>query len=400
MKLKMAAAACALILASCGSAREDFAPANARPDRSVELTPQERIDLLVNELFHAVYNNLPEESARLAASNPALLRDRNAEGDTALGFALARGLRTPALRLLEITSVGDLFHLNSKGESYIYLAARAGFAGAITAMADKYYNSLGTGEDYEFSDLDQETPEGRRALFVAADRLVAEALEVQYHRGLTEVAGMNFTLQTDNHSHTFLHAAAADGRDDVILWAAEDLCGANSWETDPSAWYRIPGKVFGVLTSGLPSDVMFNRYDEDYQTALHAAINNRRWSSVRAIAHCRWVNYDAADAQGNTALHAFLKALNPFRPQQDEEVRATFAFLLEKNTKLSFTTTDERAGYINVEGDTPLHLAAKMADPYFYTALAKYGDVNALNAKGASARHIFENRQKQAPHAH
>jgi ankyrin repeat protein len=310
-------------LVGCGSASEDFGSTEPTPDRSLELTPQQRADRLPNALFHAVWNNNAAEIEK-AGSIPELTTAMNDEGDTPLGMALRMGHRASAEHLLRltVTSMQDLKHLNKAQESYVFLAARSGFADLITMMADAYFNSLGRMLTYEFSDLDQPNAKGQRALFVAANRRVVEALEVQYYRGTMTYPFWKFTLQTDEKERTFLHQAAADGRDDVILWAADRFCSAGSWEKSDSFWKYIPGTLATYLWRSLqthvvgdfnsPFDLVFNRPDNDYLTPLHVAVEQKRWGALRALSHCRWVDFDLKDSHGDTPLHSFLKTLNPF----------------------------------------------------------------------------------------
>lgn len=396
----------ALMLAACGSAKEDFGSQPPAQERSVEIPAEQRAQVLPNRAFQAVYNSNGSELESSIAGDPASLKAQNAEGDTPLGLALKLGHRVVAERLVRAAPVEDLFHLNRNGESYIYLAALSGFDGIITQIADAYYNSLGTLQGYDFGDLDQPNSAGRRALFVAKDRVVAEALKVQYYRGLLDRPFWKFALASDNQARSFLHAAAEDGRNDIIVWAAEHTCAPGSWESSDSAWFSYPATILNYGWRGLqthllgdwdiPSDLVFNRRDEAYMTALHVAVANKRWGSVRALASCRWLDYDLTDAAGDTPLHAFLKSLNPFRRQQDADVHEAFQFLLAQNTTLRLRTPASRVNRVNNHGNSALHLAAKLSDPYFYNQLAAIGDIYKLDAAGNTAESLFANRQAEA----
>lgn len=396
----------AVTLVACSPAQEDFGGQPPRSNRTVELPVQERAKILPNQLFEAVWNGSVEEVAQLAEKNPSLLQSRNSNGDTALGLALREGRKTVAENLLFATSAQDLTTVNNNGESYIFLAAQAGYADLITAMAEAYYKTLGALDDYEFADLDQQTTQGQRALFVASNRLVAEALEAQYYRGRWELPFWEFMMKEDVASRVFLHSAAEQGRDEVILWAVDRMCTPGAWEKSESVWLRWPATALsyglrGAQTHvlgdwGLPTDLLFNRRDQDGQTAMHVAIRHRRWAAVRALAHCRWLDYQLADTQGSYPLQAFLKTLNPYLNPVDQETRDTFEFLTSQTSHLRLSGVAAIVNHVDLDGNSALHLAARLADSYFYKRLEKLGDVYLSNAQGESARNIFLRRHGQA----
>jgi ankyrin repeat protein len=396
------------ILAGCAENKSGFGGEPPRADRVAELEPSKRAALLPNDLFTAVYDNSVEAVRAGLSADLSRLESVNEQGDTPLGLALALGHREVAKLLLDSTPAGGLFHLNKAGESYVYLAARSGFTEAIDRIAGIYYQSLGGLQRYHFADLDQPTVDGRNALFVAADRRVAESLATQYYRGLMKFPFWSFTLHADSGGGTFLHTAAADGRADLILWAAEKTCSPGALETSERVWLSWPSALLTYVLRGaetytyvgdldLPTAVLFNRQDQNGQTALHAALSRHQWAAARALASCRWLDYDLADAQGDLPLQSFLKSLNPYRAAYEADAREIFTFLLEQNTRLRRWTMDApaRVNWADQDGDTALHLAARLADPYFYRRLAAIGDIHALNRAGVTAESIYLNRQKQ-----
>jgi hypothetical protein len=68
---------------------------------------------------------------------------------------------------------------------------------------------------------------------------------------------------------------------------------------------------------------------------------------------------------------------------------------LAQNTRLRLISASYRVNRENGEGDTALHLAARLADPYFYQTLSSIGDVYAFDKNKRSALSIFNNRQQQ-----
>ncbi len=390
-------------LVACAPGREDFG-GNVQTNRKMEIAPEERAKLIPNALFDAVYDNSPETIRSILKTSTELLHTKNAYGDTPFGFALAQAHHEAAAVLLEHLTPQDLFHKNAKGESYVYLASRSGLHAMITRLGDLHYQSLGFLDDFEFSDLDQPDELGRTALFVAANGQVIEALEAQYYRGLVELPFWGFALKEDHLHRTYLHAAALDGRSEVILWSAERICRPGSWETSDSWWKSYPGWLLNRLLRGFqtyigdlesPVDLLFNRRDDEGKTALHLALENRRFAAVRALTHCEWLDYDLADNNGHLPLHSFLKSLNPLVRETDVETRETFTFLLRQDTRMRrvFRALGDRINHTDQTGDSALHLAARLADPFFYKELARFGDIHLLNANHQSPEQIYLQRQ-------
>ena len=392
------------LLTACAKPADDFYGRKPRTDRSLDLDAKTRAETLVNELFQAVYDGEQDLVLHLLKSRPDLALATNTKGDTAFGLALQLESELLANRMASQLPAQELFHRNKAGEGYIFLAAKAGFAQVIATIADRHYYSLGAGQSYDFADLDQKNELGQRALFVAANRLVAQALETQYYRGLISYPFWNFMMAEDKQSRSFLHMAANDGRDDVILWTADRLCAQGSWEKSESWWLSWPtyGAIHawrGLQTNligdwGLPVDLIFNRADNDYQTALQKALLNRRWSTVRALSHCRWLDFDLTDVHGDNAIHTFIKSLNPYQKNLESEVHETLSFLLAQFTRVRFRGPAARVNRANHAGDTPLHLAARLADPAIYRSLARKGNVFAHDKQGRSPESIFRARRQ------
>ena len=393
---------------ACASDKDDFGgDAQEQPHERLNETPPElRDELAPNELFRAVLNNSPGQVRSASLSTPDQIHSLNANGDSPLGLALRYGLKESAEELITVLSAHDARTTNGNGDTYIYLAARAGYHGMITRLANLHYSSLNALNDFEFGDLDLENADGRTALFVAANRQVAETLEAQYYRGFLEYPFWGFTMKLDHSDKTFLHTAAADGREDVILWAADRACQASSWESSHSWWQSLPAILLSRLTRGIqtfaegwagPAQILFNRRDVDGKTAMHLALESRRWRTARALASCRWLDYDLPDNSGNLPLHSFLQSLNPMQKTLDQESKEIFDFVTSQNTKMRQLTQSpsNRVNTINQEGETALHLAARLADPYFFQRLRSIGDVYIKNREGITAEELFKKQRQQ-----
>jgi ankyrin repeat protein len=365
----------------------------------------ERAALVPNALFAAVYDNSLADTRALSLNQPALLDEQDKNGDTPLAIALRLGYREIAQQLLSRTPAEHLTHQNHEGESYVFLAAATNQAELIQTMADAAYGALGSLQRYHFFDLDLANRAGQRALFVAADRVVAETLERQYYRGLLQYPWWRFMMKTDHNRRTFLHTAAAAGRADLLAWAGERLCSNSSWQDSQHFFFHYPAEVLSVVVHGLQTyfgelglwtDVLVNRQDDNGDTALHAAVAARQWSSMRALASCQWLDYDLKNHRGELALHTLLRALSGHDLPAAAADRQAFDFLLAQDTHLRkvVKTPTDRINARDVDGNSTLHLAARLNDPYFYQELARRGDVYAVNQQGVTPQSLFQRHRQ------
>lgn len=390
-----------LFLAAC-SKPEDYAgqPKN-RLDR---LSKVERAELAPNELFMAVFNGDVQRADQVSSSNPSLMLSRNIRnGNTPLGEAIELAEIEIAKMLYSRMPLEVFFEGNQRGESVIFQASRAGWVWLIEALADQYYKSLGGVEDYEFSDLDFENHEGQKALHVARTAHVAEVLKTEYYRGFLEIPFQGFTFHRDSSNKNFLHTAAQDARYDVLRWGVRHFCGHNSWEKE-GGWltgtlgYLAERTQRGVQTYvgglGLDLDIKFNQQDLLGNTPLHYVSQNRDLEGLQIVLSCEWVDFDLEDVEGNIPLQTFLLSLPDNQVSLPSADFQFLSYLLEQRTRMRswFRSKTDYVNHQNKQGDTALHLAARLADPRFYQALSRFGDIEKPNHQGLSSREIFNSR--------
>lgn len=393
----------------CGKPEDKFAANSEQTDRVSRMNAQERAEIAPNVLFqsvlagdlNAVQNAVAENAALLVTTNPK-------NGNTPLGLALELRERDIANYLAGQLTTSQYQHQNAAGESYVFLAAKLGYVEIIELLSDRYYNSFGDWVDWSFNDLDLPNKIGQKALHVAADRRTVEMLSTQYWRGTLEVPYWSFTLHVDNLGQTFLHTAAADGRADILLWGSEQFCDPTSWEKD-GGWFGIK-YVAGVVGSratkifqtyvgdfGAYVALLFNRADNDGKTAVHRAIEARNINAVRAVSTCRWLDYKLADNTGNIPLQTSLLQI-PFQSLQTSAAeREIFNYVLNKDTALA-RWLYSRSSYWdspNKEGQSAAHLAARLADPYFFETLASEANIYLKDNNGRTPSEIFEQRQSR-----
>lgn len=392
-------------LSACGpvaqmSSDESVSASTFRHER---LNYQERMSLLPNPLFEAVFNEDVLSVIKQIDQNPQWIEARNEEmGESPLGLALRLGFGREAALILPHISNEGLFELNKDNESLAFLASRSGLPSSIRSIADRVYMNLGSFEDFSFRKLDQRDKSGQRALFVAKDRRVLIALREQYYRGTVEIPGWAFTQSRDLNENTFLHAAARDNRSDIGLWAAQTFCsdpGSNSWLDRVKRWGINAVRLFhfAVRDLGSPTDLIVNRVNNLGQTALHSAAEFGSFEFIQQLTQCQWLNPLMQDQNGDTAAHVFLKKLDFRREQQPQVIRDSFQQLSRSlSTVQAFYRNPHRLLQVqNQKGQTLAHLAAQLADPTFYKFLQSQFFIESTDQSGLTPDQMRKARDTQ-----
>ena len=403
----------ALPFISCETALEQISPSEI-PSPGLQMDPEERALVATNDLFAAIIDNQSQqviEDILLTTNND--LSSLNKKGDTPLGTAIQFRRKELAVFFLEQLQCKDLYHQNNKKESYVYLSAQYGYHELIQLIANKCYERKKTWTtlaDYEFSDLDPETLEEERAIHIAYDSTVMEALHEEYWRGMYEFPWRAF-YKTNNKEETFFHTAVKDGRNSVVEWGIEIFCHENSWEKSEYFFQNIPADLLRhtwhmaqtysqTITNWSIFHItqLINFQDKEDNTALHfAAQSPRNLEAIRLISNCRWTDYNLDNSLGNTALQEFLNGLDEAIPNHEAEVKETFLFLIKQETYLKQLATHiaKRVNHQNNKGDSSLHMAAGLADEFFYNELKKHGDIYLLNKKDQIPKAIFKATRDQ-----
>ena len=364
-----------------------------------QFSPKERNLIVANSLFSAVVNNESPSVIDKILSDADLLFTVNKKGDTALGLSIQLKRKNLSLFLLEKLNCKDLFHLNNKGESYVYLASRQGDHHLIHLLADICYKDkkeIFDLSDYEFSELDPETLNGEKALHIASNATVAETLKYEYQRGAGEYPWMTFHT-TNEDGETFFHTAVKENRISVLTWGVKTYCDENSWERS-STWFKSIPAVFLKYTWHISQTYLWNltqlinAQNKEGNTALHQSAQSINPQALRIISHCRWTDYNLENALGNTALQELLKSLDPTVKNHSQELKDAFIFLANQKTKLRrwYIHTAQLLNHKNKEGNSALHLSASIADDFFYNFLKKTGDIYLKNKAGQTPEELFK----------
>lgn len=358
---------------------------------------EEKKALFPNELFLALVDKKEEDILQAVIDqNGEFLLDVNENGDTPLGVAIKAYNPEGALFIARQMNPEQYLHHNHKGEGYLYLASQKAYVDLIKFLANAFYNSKNLFSDYEFSDLDRKTEEGERALHVAKNAVVAEALAYEYYRGLWEFPLRKFQYLKNKKGQTFLHTAVRDRNGDLLRWGIAQSCETKR-EWEERAFYEkiLPWLWRAAHSFGLDWDYLINVQDEEENTAVNLSAKNGFHEGIRILADCQWTDWLLKDNQGNIPLQNFLLTLSRQTPSHDSSVVEIFDFLMERRTRLTIDDLSDYVNSINHEGNGALHIAADMADPYFYNQLKKYGDVEQLNNENESPREIFESKKRQ-----
>ena len=367
--------------------------------RSQSLSAEKRKALLPNELFTALADQKGEEELwDIIEERGDYLFVYNDEGDSALGLAIKFSNFQGALFVARQLSPEHYFHQNHKGEGYVYLASQKGYVELIRLLAHRYYEYDDLFSDYEFTDLDMTTNEGERALHVAKNQAVAEALESEYWRGWAEFPLRKFTFFENNKGQVFLHTAVRDQNADLLRWGVKKACALGDEVANEDFFGRIGsylwrGAQFHTKFIGMDWDDLINTEDNEGLSPVNLSAQKLFFEGMRILSACRWTDWRLKDEKGNIPLQNFLLALDPLEPTHGLEVKEAFILIMESRTRLSKLSIRDHINSMNEKGETSLHISAQLADPFFYNSLKKYGDIDQSNLEGRTAREIFSARR-------
>lgn len=115
-------------------------------------------------------------------------------------------------------------------------------------------------------------------------------------------------------------------------------------------------EVVGLLLQNDPDNVQINVLDEYRNTPLHIAVRDRREGVVDVLTSQAAINPNIKDNHDDMPLHLALGGINP--PQDFNPSLNIIRLLLRNRAGAHAINTDVNAE--NADGDTPLHLAAKI----------------------------------------
>lgn len=388
-----------IFLSSCGRGEGEFIQLNSR---SHSLSSKQKQALLPNPLFIALVDRRPDKFLKkIIDENGQYLLALNSYGDTALSLAIQFNNSEGALFIAKQLSPKHYTHTNHKGEGYIYLASRKGDVNLLKFLADKFYESQRELlSDYEFSDIDMKTHSGERALHTAKNYAVAEVLEYEYWRGSLEYPLRKFQYLQNNEGQSFLHTAVRDQNIDLLRYGLDHNCiGKQEWEDWPF-YYRYPAVLWrGLQTYGKPLaldwDDLLNTQDKEGRTAVNFSAQTLFLKGIHIFVDCQWTDYLLPDNKGNIPLQNFLLALDSEQAEHEEGIKEAFTLLMERRTRLTWLGISDHVNSVNQEGESSLHISARMADSFFYNQLKKYGSVEQKNNSGQTPREILKSKTER-----
>ena len=354
------------------------------------LTPEETKTLLPNPLFKAIYIKESESFQYIIDQNAVYLLETNSEGDTPLAFAIKRNDLNSSLFIVNQMDPDHYVHQNNEGESYLYLASQKGFVELIITLSNLFYERQKGSLDYEFSHLDLKTKSGERALHVAKNSAVAEALSKEYYKGWGEYPLRKFQLLKNNEGQTFLHTAVKNQNIDLLRWGYQEGCSQSE-----STWNYARKWVQRLLVH-LHTDLgyFWNAKDNEGLTALNMATKNIYIEGIELLSSCSWTDYLITDNEGNTPLQNLLLSLDPLVEEHNQEIKNIFLRLADRQSLLSFNSFSKNINLRNNNQENSLHIAARLNDSFFYNKLQIHGNTETPNLEGKTAKEIFENHQR------
>lgn len=397
-----------LVLFACGEAKES-SPLEVEVggvNRLERMSLEQRESLAPNELFQAIYEEDLSKVQAVVEESPHLLESQNAEhGELPLATALRLRLKDIALFLTDASPLKLFSTPNQNHESIFFLASKYGMPDVITRIGVRHFENHTIQLVYNVDALDFADSYGRKALHVAANRRVVEALHQEHQRGYLKIPYFGLFLHQDFESQNFLHAAARDGRSDVLLWGTENFCG-EEWKDSENVGVSIVGHLTlwplrafqSYFPWSTPIDHPINHQDLHYKTPLHYAAEYQQLDSMLALGSCQWTDYDLADEDQNLAFHLYVKSLDPQQRTLSSKEKEALRLFIHRQTLMRkiFVSTDRYINAANKNGVTPMHLAAQLADPWAYNELRTFGgDIFKRNNEGLRPVDLFEQKQLQ-----
>ncbi len=371
--------------------------------RSDSFSPEQRQALFPNPLFVALVDKSKNQVLQeIIDQNGQYLFDVNANGDTALALAIKFYNLKGALFITKQLSPQHYLKTNHQGEGYIYLASQKGYVSLIKFLANGFFDNKQDFilSDYEFSDLDRVTHAGERAIHVAKNYITAEALKHEYWRGSFEYPFRKFQYLKNNKDQSILHTAVRDQNSDLLRWGLEQNCVKKEEWGHKEFYYKYPILFWrGVQRYGKPIgldvDDLINTQDEEGMTAINFSAKNMFFDGIRILSSCQWTDYILPDNKGNTPLQNFLLTLDVSKSYHDEWIKEIFVLLMESQTRLTWLGIADHVNSINKQGESSLHISARLVDSFFYEQLKKYGDIEQVNHDGQTPKEIFQFKRQQ-----
>ena len=148
--------------------------------------------------------------------------------------------------------------------------------------------------------------------------------------------------------------------------------------------------------TGFSVDNLINQKDSNGYTPINLATKYSMLDSILVLSSCQLIDYLIPDHQQNIPLQTFLKSLDSKLETQSQKVKDVFVTLSESRTAFTLIKTiKSHINHINENGDSSLHIAAQISDPFFYNYLKKYGNLYQENSEGKTPEEIFIKHQRQ-----
>ncbi len=388
------------LMCGCSDDRpQEDLPTNSELSR---MTPEERQAKAPNNAFEGVFEKSPEAVQRVLEDNPTMFLPKNQEGKTPLMIAIELRQEAIAMQIARELSIEDLKTSDNEGRGYISYAAEYGHLSLIELIAEKYKGSLRFGLA-RFHNIDFLDNNDRNALFYAANASVAKLLK-DYWMQWTLTWSTSWTFwsgfysQKDNLDQNFFHTAASDNRHDLLKWATQELCGEHLFEGSeflkgaPSVAGLVLDYLGGALQRApLIPDDLINSHNLEGNTPLHQAVRNGHVQASQVLMTCRFVNFRAQNNFDRNPLAELLVHIDRNQASVPRNYKRIFDSLIEQRNYISLARNFLK-NMINdedVEGNTSLHYAARLKDPYFYNKLKDVGDVYRENDNDETPRGLF-----------
>lgn len=374
-----------LMAISCSKPQDEFFPTSETFDR---MTPEEQADLAPTALFRSIYRNDESEFTQELKNSYVDLVKKNHEGDTALAVAIYLRRENFVLSLTERSTFLDLTVPNKNHRSFVSLLAEFNMESALDIIAEKYFQQLGIAGTLRnnFDDIDFPDDQYRRAHFYAQTASFLDKLQNLWFYGVLRFQNPwdSFFNHRDLEENTFLHHAALFDKTEVIKWYLDRHCIPNALESDDNWWvFQYIGygsrKVRDFVQDAdfLPIRRRFvNLQNAVGNTPLHLAASKGNYRSIELLFQCDRTDATQENHEGQIPLHYLLSTLDKDQEKINDDYKYSAQLFGDKlNPLWGFIPWNNFKSLVNHpdhSGESALHIAARLRDPYFYDLLQMY----------------------------
>jgi ankyrin repeat protein len=340
-------------------------------------------------------------------AGPDVINAQDRTGDTPLHIAVSNGDR-PMVRMLLSHHNARADILNKKGCAAEAIARQWDDAGMIKILKGTNPEAEQAGDTALHKAVRTRNHTEIRALLASQEAVDAKnaenqtALELAVENRDEESVRLLLARNADANipcaeGKSLLYLAMRMGSRDITLILIENRADS----TEGSILHlALDNRQYGIAKSLIEHGANVESTDEHGNTPLHRAVDARQWEVVKALFDRR-ISADIENAEGETPLHIaarradgrMVQALLDYgadRNKQDK-TKATPLHRAVESGQMEIVETLLQGAVVdteNAEGETALHIAARISFPMVNLLVTHGADVRRIGGHGNTLLHM------------